>query len=93
MRFVQRNPKTGEVVGHFANEQTYAKEQLPDDHPDIAAYKRRRAEFVNPSNAVRVAGTVRRSAYARGLTRVLAKHLGITEAELLKLITDESENG
>lgn len=39
MRFVQRDFTTGLIVGHFANEQDYAKEQLEDDHPDLVAYR------------------------------------------------------
>ena len=93
MRFVQRDPVTKEVIGHFANEQTYAKEVLPDDHPDIQAFKDRRAALMNPPSGARITGTVRRSAYARGLTRVLAKRLGLSEAELLNLIAAEAENG
>ncbi len=40
MRYVARYPETGKVRGHFANEQSYAKELLPDDHPDILEWER-----------------------------------------------------
>lgn len=38
MRYVKRDPDTGKVVGHYANEQSYAKECLPDDHPDVKEF-------------------------------------------------------
>lgn len=38
MRYVQRN-KAGILVGHYANEQSYAKERVADDHPDIMAWE------------------------------------------------------
>jgi hypothetical protein len=45
MPFVQRNWK-GEVIGVYANPQTYAQEVLPDDHPDVVAF--REAHPVDP---------------------------------------------
>lgn len=36
-RYVQRD-KDGNVVGHFANPQPYAQEQVAADHPDILAW-------------------------------------------------------
>ena len=39
IRFVKRHPVTGKVVGHYANPQSYAVEQLPLDHPDIIAFR------------------------------------------------------
>jgi hypothetical protein len=38
MPFVQRNWK-GEITGLFANAQGYATEELPDDNPEIIAYR------------------------------------------------------
>lgn len=38
MPFVQRNWK-GEVTGLFANPQDHAKEELPDDHPDVVSFR------------------------------------------------------
>lgn len=38
MRYVQRDPVTGKITGHFANEQSYATEYLADDHPDMQAF-------------------------------------------------------
>ena len=37
MPFVQRN-RNGEITGIFANPQDYAKEELPDDHPDVISF-------------------------------------------------------
>ncbi len=37
MPFVQRNWK-GQIIGVFANSQDYAKEELPDDHPDVISF-------------------------------------------------------
>lgn len=41
MRYVQRDA-AGNVVGHFANPQSYAREAVPDDHPDLATWQRQR---------------------------------------------------
>lgn len=41
MRYIQRN-EDGEVVAHFACEQTYAREAVAADHPDILAFKTKR---------------------------------------------------
>lgn len=41
-RYVQRD-EDGNVIGHFANEQPYAKECVPPDHPDILAWEAKRA--------------------------------------------------
>jgi hypothetical protein len=87
MRFVQRD-HTGAVVGHFANPQPFATECLYDDHPDIEAYKRAKERQKNPGPAEHIKGTMRRSVYARGLTRVLATRFGMTETELLQAIQD-----
>jgi len=86
MRYVARNA-TGQVTAHFANEQTFATECLPEDHPDIADYRRRVQAAIKPPAAVHVAGTVRRSPFARGLLHVLAQHLQISPDELLRQIT------
>ena len=37
MRYIHRDAD-GKVSGHYANEQTFAKECVPDDHPDIKKY-------------------------------------------------------
>ena len=34
-RYVQGDPVSGEILGHFANPQSYATEAVPPDHPDI----------------------------------------------------------
>ena len=90
-RYVQRDEKTGEVIAHFANEQPYAKELLDEDHPHIRAFKECMEKLRNPNAAVRIEGTMRRSAYARGLTRVLAARFGITPEQLLAEIAREGE--
>lgn len=41
MRYIQRG-LDGKLVGHFANEQPYAKELAPDNHPDILAWNEAR---------------------------------------------------
>jgi len=87
MRFVQRD-QTGKVVGHFANPQPFATECLDDTHPDIEAYKIAKELQKNPGPADRIKGTMRRSIYARGLTRVLAARFGMTESDLLQAIQD-----
>ena len=44
MRYAQRD-ELGVLVGHFANPQPgYAEEEVPDDHPDIVAWRRRREQ-------------------------------------------------
>ena len=45
MRYVQRD-KEGKVIGHFANEQSYAKELLEDNHPDILDMKTKQPKKV-----------------------------------------------
>lgn len=37
-RYLQRD-MDGNVIGHFANPQPYAQEEVPFDHPDILAWK------------------------------------------------------
>jgi len=52
MRYVQRG-KDGVVLGHFANEQTYARELVADDHPDILAWNEaRKPKPVNPADSL-----------------------------------------
>jgi hypothetical protein len=86
---VQRNA-VGQVVGHFANEQTFATERLPDDHPDLADYRQRRQASIKPSAAVHIVGTIRRSPFARGLLQVLAQHLKVSPDALLQQIIAEA---
>ncbi len=43
MRYVQRD-RDGNLVGHFANPQSYAAEEVADDHPDILAFAQRIAD-------------------------------------------------
>lgn len=44
MRYVERDPITGEIIGHYANLQPgYAEEALEDDDPELVAY---REEFI-----------------------------------------------
>lgn len=40
-RYLQRDA-TGKVVAHFANAQPYATECVPDDHPDLLAWRAQR---------------------------------------------------
>jgi hypothetical protein len=84
MRYVQRNEK-GEVIAHFANEQSYAV-----DHPDIEDFKRRRDFKKKTPSDVHVNSTMIKSAWARGMARFLAKHLNMTEAELVLAIKAEA---
>jgi hypothetical protein len=90
MRYAQYCPKTGLLLGHYANEQSYTTVCIPDDHPDIADYNLRRDHARITPVGVRVNSTVIKSAWARGLTRLLAKHLGMTEQELVAAIKDEA---
>jgi hypothetical protein len=89
MRYVQRNEK-GEVIAHFANEQSYAVECIPVDHPDIEDFKRRRDFKKKTPSDVHVNSTMIKSAWARGMARFLAKHLNMTEAELVLAIKAEA---
>lgn len=41
LRYVERDAR-GKVIGHFANEQSYAREALLDDHPDLLDFQARR---------------------------------------------------
>jgi hypothetical protein len=91
MRYIERCPNTNKVLGHFANPQTYATECVPDDHPDILDYMARRDHQRDPPTDVRINSTVIKSAWARGVTRLLAKHLEITEAELIVMIKAEAK--
>lgn len=86
-RFVQRD-KSGKVIGHYANPHDYATECVPEDHPDILDYKARVEELKHPSPELHIAGTFRRSPFARGLIRLLANKFGVAEAELLRLIAE-----
>lgn len=87
MRYVQRD-ETGQLIGHFANEQPYAKELVADDHPDILAWQAARDYRQHPSVHIRVEATLARSPFARGLTRVVARALSLTEAELIQQVKD-----
>lgn len=40
MRYVHRD-SSGKLIGHFANEQSYAREAVPDDHHDIIEWRDR----------------------------------------------------
>lgn len=42
-RYLQRDPNTGEVLGHFSHPHDYAKEEVPEDHPAILAWQAKRA--------------------------------------------------
>lgn len=47
MRFIQRDPlDNAKIVGHFANEQDYAREAVPDDDPLIQAFDSQRGSKV-----------------------------------------------
>jgi hypothetical protein len=42
-RWVQRDPATREITGHFANPQPgYAEEELSEDHPELITFRERR---------------------------------------------------
>jgi hypothetical protein len=55
-RYVQRDPVTRGITGHFANPQPgYAEEELPSDHEELRAFneKRRAARLqVSPYKAL-----------------------------------------
>ena len=59
MRYIQRD-KTGKVIGHFANEQPYATECVPDDHPDIVKFHADIMVVRGPSLSDRVADLEKR---------------------------------
>jgi hypothetical protein len=90
MRYVQRDAE-GKVIAHFANAQEYATEALPDDHADIEAFRAWRRVLAKPSAALHVAGTLRRSPFARGLIKVLARRLKLSEAKLLADVVAAAE--
>lgn len=50
MRYVDRDPNTGEVIAHFACDQRPGAkppmEQLEDEHPDLLAFVARREAIV-----------------------------------------------
>lgn len=46
MRYIQRD-ENGNIVGHYANPQPYAMEEVQDDHPDIAAWQLKKEQTVN----------------------------------------------
>ncbi len=45
VRYVQRDPQTGKITGHFANPHPYAQEALDKDHPDIVDWYNKIAIF------------------------------------------------
>lgn len=90
MRFVQRDEQ-GKVIAHFACPQGYAAEELRDDHPDIEAFRARRRASWKPPAALHIEGTLRRSPFARGLLKVLARRLGDSEAALVAAIIAAAE--
>lgn len=55
MRYIQRD-NDGTVIGHFANEQSYATECVPDDHPDLVAWhterEARRKAAISPEKRI-----------------------------------------
>lgn len=82
-RWIQRDA-AGAMIGHFANEQPYAKEEAPDDHPDILAAKAARDAYRladhNTSSNERL-----RTAEARlGLTET---NLEVIRSHLAELLT------
>ena len=38
-RYIQRDPATGKVLGHYEHWHDYAQEKVSDDHPDILAWR------------------------------------------------------
>lgn len=42
VRYVQRDPNTHEITGHFSHPHSYAREELPEDHPDLQSYRAKR---------------------------------------------------
>ena len=76
----------GKIIAHYACAQSFPTVAVEDDHPDLLAYKANVQRTIDPPTDVRIAGTVRRSAYARGLTKVLAEKLAMSESELLQAI-------
>jgi hypothetical protein len=91
MRYAQYCPKTGLLLGHYANEQSYTSACIPDDHPDIAEFNLRRERARIVPTAVKVESAMIKAAWVRGMTRFLAKHLNMTEAELVLAIKAEAE--
>ena len=91
MRYVQRDPVTKEVVGHYEYEHAYARERLHDKHPDILAFMAKAED--NRTLDQRIKDRVKKSAWARGMTRVLAARFGMTEEELTMLILEASKDG
>lgn len=39
-RYLQRD-ETGKVVGHYAHPHPYAQEEVPEDHPEVLAWRAR----------------------------------------------------
>jgi glutathione S-transferase len=68
MRFIQRD-SDGKIVGHFANEQSYATEAVEDDHPEIVAWyderEARRKAAISPE--IRIAALEAEVIRLRGL--------------------------
>lgn len=51
MRYVDRDAVTGEVIGHYANEQHPKQESIPSDHADIKAFHAKRDKLrVSPKD-------------------------------------------
>lgn len=50
MRYLQRDDD-GRVIGHYANPQSFATEEVPDDHPDLVAWDaaRKAAAIAGPT--------------------------------------------
>jgi hypothetical protein len=50
MRYIQRD-NNGNLIGHYANRQPYATEEVPDDHPDIVAWTNERSDAQKSAKA------------------------------------------
>jgi hypothetical protein len=92
MRFVQRDPASNKIIGHFANPQPYAQEELADDHPDILAYKAEReaAKILTPAQLIDK--NFVRNPMFRGLIRVLAQRFNITPQQLIDAIKAQADS-
>lgn len=92
MRYVQRDPATKEVIAHFANPQSYAQEELSDDHPDILAFKARMEASRAPlSSTERIDREMLGNPFVRGLVRMLAQQRNITPEQVIEAIKQRAD--
>ena len=85
MRYVRRDSQ-GRVDAHFAHPNAQAQELLPDDHPEILEFKARASD--NRTLEQRLRDRLQKSVYARGMMRLMAKNMGISEEEVYKMVLE-----